>query len=162
MVDCFTFKCIASQLLYATPTGNDVRNITYIIIDLRFFADHHELRRRMKEATINWDTFLPAVRQFPHFRQILIQWAVSLEFPRQQLITVHNSSLHSSPRQILVEFLAHLGEAWFGLDELLGLYYEEQNRSGYNWVQLRLDNLMDEIKQRVRLLRCHSLHTFLT
>ena len=114
----------------------------------------------MKEATINWDTFLPAVRQFPHFRQILIQWAVSLEFPRQQLITVHNSSLHSSPRQILVEFLAHLGEAWFDLGELLGLYYRERRRS--EWTQLQLDTLMDEIKQRVRLLLCCILDILLT
>ena len=115
----------------------------------------------MKKATINWDTFLPAVRQFPHFRQILIQWAVPLEFPRQQLITVHNSSLNSSPRQILVEFLAHLGEAWFALDEPLGLYYME--RDGFGWVQLRLDaTVMDEIEQMVSVFLSHLIHALLT
>ena len=85
----------------------------------------------MKAANIGWDTFLHTVRQFPHLRQIVIQY----------------KGLY--PRHVLVEFLAHLGEAWFGLGELLGLYYKEWEWDEPRWVQLRLDTLMDEIKQRV-------------
>ena len=53
-----------------------------------------------------------------------------------------------STRQILMEFLAHLREAWFSLGELLELYYRKGDESE-EWIQLRLDTLMDEIKQRV-------------
>ena len=90
----------------------------------------------MKTATIDWDTFLHTVRQFPHLRQIAIQCdGYTMGLP--------------STRQILVEFLAHLGEAWFGLGELLGLYHNDGAWIKFRWAQLRLDNLMDEIKQRV-------------
>ena len=82
--------------------------------------------------SIDWDTFLHTVRQFPHLRQIVIQ---------------HGESYYS--RRILVEFLAHLGEAWFGLGELPGLYYRGWGEP--EWAQLRLDTLMDEIKQVVWL-----------
>ena len=96
-------------------------------------------------ATIDWDAFLHTVRQFPHLRQVVIQ---------------HSDILEYSVRQILVEFLAHLGEAWFGLGELLELYYiEKQNGDGYDWVQLRLsDTVMDEIEQRVCLCLRRILH----
>ena len=142
------FMCIASPLPHAPVTSNNVRIVTSIVIDLLHFHSHHDLRRRMKTAKIDWITFLHTVRQFPHLQQVVIQC--------ERHVT------GGSSHQKLVEFLAHLGEAWFGLDELLGLYYEEQSRSGYNWVQLRLDNLMDEIKQRVRLLLCRILHVLLT
>ena len=91
----------------------------------------------MKTPHIDWDTFLHTVRQFPHLRQIVVQ---------------RGRYLGRSGRHILVEFLAHLGGAWFGLGELLGLYYKEWEAS--EWVQLRLDNLMDEIEQSVRLFLC--------
>ena len=86
----------------------------------------------MKTAHIDWDTFLHTVRQFPHLRQIVIQ---------------RNGYGDSFSRRILVEFLAYLEEAWFGLGELLGIYYREWKES--EWVQLRLDTLMDEIKKTV-------------
>ena len=131
-VTAFEFRSIASPLPHAPATSNNIRNITYIIIDIWTF--HHELRRRMKTANIDWDTFLHIVRQFPHLRQIAIQC---------------DSYPGRSPRQRLVEFLAHLGEAWFGLDELLGLYYKNREWNEHRWVQPRLDTLMDEIEQVV-------------
>ena len=88
----------------------------------------------MKKASIDWDTFLHTVRQFPHLRQIAIQ---------------SSDYLRRSPCQRLVEFLAHLGEAWFGLGELLGLHYNDGEWHEPKWVQSRLDTLMDEIKQTV-------------
>lgn len=92
----------------------------------------------MKAANIDWDTFLYTVRQFLHLRRIEIQCDKYLEH---------------SPHQTLIEFLAHLGEAWFGLGELLGLYYRVWDGSG-EWIEVRLDTLMDEIKQSVRLFLC--------
>ena len=87
----------------------------------------------MKKPNIDWDTFLHTVLQFPHLRQIAIQCGRCLGRPS---------------RQKLVEFLARLGEAWFGLGELLELYYREQRQS--EWIQLRFDTaVMDEIKQTV-------------
>ena len=88
----------------------------------------------MKKANIDWYTFLHTVRQFPHLRHIAIQ--------------CHKDKL-SAPRlrKILVEFLAHLGEAWVSLGGLLGLYYRGRDES--RWVQLQLDTLMDEIEQKV-------------
>lgn len=95
----------------------------------------------MKEANIDWNTLLHTVRQFPHLRQIAIQCK-------------HRYALSIAPtRPILVEFLAHLGEAWFGLDELVGLYYNDEEQSGTGWAQLQLlDTVMDEINERVRCL----------
>ena len=88
----------------------------------------------MKTPHIDWDTFLCTVQQFLHLQQVIIQqWDV-----------LDPESL--DPRQILVEFLAHLGGVWFGLGELLGLYYRK--RGGFEWVQLDTA-VMDEIKQRV-------------
>ena len=134
MVDDYHFWCIASRLPHAPATSNNIRNITYIIIDLWSFDGHLELRGHMKTANIDWDTFLHIVRQFPYLRQIVIQY--------------NRYPMGGSPRQILVESLAHLREAWFGLGELLGLYYKEWDQS--EWIKLRLDTaVMDEIEQTV-------------
>ena len=140
------FRCIASRLPHAPATSNNVRNITYIIIDLLFLADHCELRRRMKKPNIDWDTFLHTVRQFPHLRQIAIQ---------------SNDYLRRSPRQRLVEFLAHLGEAWFGLGEIFGLYYRVWDESDEG-IKLRLETLMDEIEHKVCLLLFRFRRALLT
>lgn len=87
----------------------------------------------MKTAHIDWDTFLHTVRQFLHLQRVVIQYS---------------KYAMRSPRQILVEFLAQLGGAWFGLDELFGLYYMDWDE--LKWIQLRLsDTVMDEIKQTV-------------
>ena len=61
----------------------------------------------------------------------------------------------SSPRQILVEFLAHLREAWESLGDLLELSYRVMRRTNDRniwvdeWVRVQLDTVMEEIKQRV-------------
>ena len=123
----FMFRCIASRLPHA-PTTSNIRRITYITIDLGKVIDH---RGRRMTTYIDWGTFLHTVRQFPHLQQIVIQYKAPY------------------PRHVLVEFLAHLGEAWFGLDEPLGLYYNDGEWNEPRWVQSRLDTLMDEIKQRV-------------
>lgn len=133
-VNRIEFRCIASRLPHNTATGNDIRNITYIIISLGHLWDPINLGKRVKTANINWDTFLHTVRQFPHLRQIAIQCT---------------GYMVSSPRQMLVEFLAHLGGAWITLDEILGLYYDIEEQGEFRWVQLRLDTLIDEIKQKV-------------
>ena len=138
---------MAPRLPHAPATSTNVRNITYIFINLHHFYDCDELRRRMKKVNIDWGAFLHTVRQFPHIRQIAIQC---------------DDYLGRSPRQRLVEFLAHLGEAWFGLRELLGLYYREEDESE-EWIQLRLDTaVMDEIEQRVCLLLFLILRALLT
>ena len=127
------FRCIASRLPHAPATSNNVRNITYIHIDLWRFDDHLYLRNLMKTATIDWDTFLRTIRQSPHLQQIAIQ--------------CESRDINGS-REMLVEFLAQLGGAWFGLDDLLGLYYRTWRQS--EWIQLRFDTVvMDEIKQMV-------------
>ena len=128
---------MASRLPHAPATSNNVRHITYIIIDLEYFHSDYQLRGHMQAANIDWDGFLHAVRQCPHLRQIVINKCDGIS--------------KRSPRQLLVEFLAHLGEAWFGLGELLGLYYRVWDESD-EWIKLRLDTLMDEIEHKVCLL----------
>ena len=52
-------------------------------------------------------------------------------------------------REILVEFVAYLGGAWTDLNQRLMLYYADAEQSELGWNQLRLDTIIDEIKQKV-------------
>ena len=92
----------------------------------------------MKTVKIDWDAFLCTVRQFPHLRQIAVRYDryVLPAFPLGQM---------------LVEFVAHLGDAWASQGSLLGLYFDTwtDHQDEINWDQRQLDRLMGEIKQRV-------------
>ena len=90
----------------------------------------------MEMTTIDWDVFLQHTLEFPHLRQIAIQCD-----------RVIGQFTAAPARPIIVEFLAHLRGAWFGLNELLGLYCKEWGE--FEWVQLQLDTLMDEIEEAV-------------
>ena len=95
----------------------------------------------MKKASIDWDTFLSAVRRFPYLQQVAIQC----------------TNLSSDdPSRMLVEFVSHLGEAWTSLGSLLGLYHgTSTRRQGIRcciWVEIQLDTMMDEIKRKVCVL----------
>lgn len=91
----------------------------------------------MKTHIIDWDAVLQcAVRRFPHLQRIVIQ---ATEF----------ASSISQARETLVEFVAHLGEAWTGLGGLLELYYGIRGRHERDWSQVRLDTVIDEIRGKV-------------
>ena len=140
MVNNFEFKCMASRPEGAAGNDSHARSITYIIIELSGLGNSANLRKHVRAADIDWDTFLDTVQRFPHLRQITIQYRGYLE-----------SADHI--RQMLVEFLAHLGEVWTSRGNLLKIYYGIQKWRGstfeYDWVQVQLGTLTDEIKQRV-------------
>ena len=91
----------------------------------------------METFSIDWDAFLHTVRQFPHLQQLGFQHG--------------KHGFQDSPeiREVLVEFIAHLGKAWESLGGLLGLGYRDRERGKVEWVEVGLDTMMDEIKQKV-------------
>ena len=134
--------CIASRPPQTTchiVTGNNIHNIAYITIEI-IETEEESFRKHMKTAVIDWDTFIHTARQLSSLRQISIQCI---------------GYMVSSPRQILVEFLAHLREAWESLGNLLELSYRVMRRRNdrntwvEEWVRVQLDTVMEEIKQRV-------------
>lgn len=132
------FNCIALQLPDAAATVSSIRNIVYIIIDVSCFQNPQQLNERMK--TVNWDVLPSAVaRQFPHLGRIIVQ---SLDL------------MYQFPRELLVEFVAHLGEAWTSLGSMLELYHYARvdERMEFVWARVQLDAVMRETKYRVCMM----------
>ena len=137
MVDKFGFSCIASRPLDAV---NDIsgRRVTYIVIMLDYFDYPAELRENMKTNTIDWEAFLASVRKFPDLRQVVVQCR-----------SIHDAISGAYLREILVEFVAHMrSDEWGILEGLLGLYHRIWEGE-WSWVQIQLDNVMDDIKLKV-------------
>ena len=125
-----------------SAAGDDIRDVTNIIIDLRIYDNATELREYMEITTIDWDAFLQHTLEFPHLRQIMIQFTAA-------------DTSDSRSRETIVELIAHMGEAWTDLGGLLGLYcgiqYFDCGVFPVDWTPLQLDDMLDGINRRVCL-----------
>ena len=136
MAEKFTFRCIASQQADAA-TDIDVRHVTHMIIILDHFDDPTELRElTVDTTTMDWEAFFLSVRKFPDLRQIAVQC-------RRDYHPV------SHLREVLVEFVAHMSRKELDIvDGLLGFYHDIREGQ-WNWAQIRLDDVIDDINLKV-------------
>ena len=133
MVDKFRFGCIASRPLDAV---NDIRRVTYFVIILDYFDYPAELRENMKTNTIDWEAFFWSVRKFPDLRQIAVQC-------RRDYHPV------SHLREVLVEFVAHMSRKELDIVDVLLGFYHDIREGQWNWAQIRLDDVIDDINLKV-------------
>ena len=137
-----TIECIACQLEGDT---SDVRHVTYIAIGFGHFSNFTKLVEHSEMVHADWDAFLCAVRRFPYLRHVVIQ-------DIRQGYALHESEC----REFLVETIARLGEAWMREESRLRLYYRtwdlDQGQRAFVWVEVRLNDVVAEIRRKVWLL----------
>ena len=101
----------------------------------------------MKTNTIDWEAFFWSVRKFPDLRQVVVQCG-------------HDTISGPYLREILVEFVAHMrSDEWAILEGLLGLYHDIWEGE-WTWVQVQLDDVMDDIKLKVWFLSLSNSSPF--
>ena len=106
---------------------------------------------------MDWGTFLRNIRRFPDLHGIEIHFLYD-----DRIIT------ESEALKYLVRFVAHLGEAWTGLGDLLVLYCDTMDkpamdtRTSPQRNQVELETVLQEIRRMVRLQPYSVFHILLS